>query len=82
MRKQRCHGRATGLPLDYDSEDSNDEDDDEEEEDHDESIPQNIWIIKPGEYTNCGFGIQIGSNINEIKGMVNQITGYKKTCII
>jgi hypothetical protein len=41
-----------------------DEDDDEEEEAGDESedderIPRNVWIIKPGENSNCGYGISV-----------------------
>jgi septal ring factor EnvC (AmiA/AmiB activator) len=40
----------------YDSEDESEEEDDEEE-DEDDRIPNNIWIIKPGEYSNQGHGI-------------------------
>ena len=38
-------------------------------EDADGKIPpaiKNVWIIKPGENTNCGNGIQVASNFNEI----------------
>lgn len=30
-------------------------------------IPLNTWIIKPGENTNRGFGINVASDINEIR---------------
>lgn len=31
-----------------------------------------MWIIKPGENTNRGVGIQVSRDINHIKSMVNQ----------
>jgi len=32
----------------------------------------NIWIIKPGEFTNCGTGIQVSSNLKEIQAIVSK----------
>jgi hypothetical protein len=31
---------------------------------------QNVWIIKPGEDTNRGSGIQVSNNLNEILGIL------------
>ena len=33
-------------------------------------VPKNVWIIKPGENTNRGNGINVSSNFNEIKSLV------------
>jgi len=33
----------------------------------------NIWIIKPGENSNRGCGIQVADNLSEIKSIVQQI---------
>jgi hypothetical protein len=40
---------------------------------HDRSN-QNIWIIKPGENSNRGSGIQVANNLNEIKGIINEFS--------
>jgi len=34
----------------------------------------NIWIIKPGENSNRGTGIQVASNLNEITNMIQQLS--------
>jgi hypothetical protein len=44
-------------------------------------IPSNIWIVKPGEDTNRGFGINVCRGVNEVKGLVAQAS-YGKTTII
>jgi hypothetical protein len=33
-------------------------------------VHSNIWIIKPGENTNRGFGINVARNINDIKRLI------------
>ncbi len=33
-------------------------------------VPKNVWIIKPGENTNRGNGINVSSNMNEIRNLV------------
>lgn len=33
-------------------------------------VPRNVWIIKPGENTNRGNGINVSSDIAEIKSLV------------
>lgn len=44
---------------------------------------KNIWIIKPGENTNCGHGIQVSKDFEEIKKLVTDATiNKKRTCII
>lgn len=44
----------------------------EEEEEEDTSlIPDNVWIIKPGEYTNRGTGINVSRSLNEITSIVS-----------
>jgi hypothetical protein len=32
--------------------------------------PKNIWIIKPGENTNRGVGIQVAKEFNEIRDLI------------
>jgi hypothetical protein len=45
--------------------------------------PQNIWIIKPGENTNRGQGIQVAKEFNEIRDIISDsTTGNKRTCIV
>ena len=34
-------------------------------------VPKNAWIVKPGENTNRGNGINVSSCINEIKQLVS-----------
>jgi hypothetical protein len=36
----------------------------------DPNTNHNAWIIKPGEATNCGHGISVAKDYNEIKGLV------------
>ena len=36
----------------------------------DKSTCQNVWIIKPGENTNRGCGIQVSANLSEIKTII------------
>ena len=45
----------------------------------------NLWIIKPGENTNCGHGIHVSSDLAEIQSLVNftkTVTGRHRTYII
>ena len=45
--------------------------------------PRNIWIIKPGENTNQGKGIQVAKDFDEIRSIVqDSTTGGKRTCIV
>lgn len=41
-------------------------------------VPKNIWIVKPGENTNRGNGINVSSNISEIKQLVQKPSANKK----
>ena len=43
-----------------------------------------MWIIKPGENTNRGTGIQVSRDINHIKSIVNnsQVYGKKRSYIV
>ena len=34
-------------------------------------MPKNVWIVKPGENTNRGNGINVSSNLSEIKSLVS-----------
>jgi len=45
---------------------------------------RNIWILKPGENTNCGNGIQVARNFNEIVSIVTEAerNNKKRTCIV
>lgn len=38
--------------------------------DIEDQLEKNAWIIKPGESSNCGNGIQVASSIKEIKDIV------------
>jgi hypothetical protein len=45
--------------------------------------PKNIWIIKPGENTNRGVGIQVAQKFDEIKDIIqDSTTGNRRTCIV
>ena len=43
-----------------------------------------MWIVKPGENTNRGTGIQVSRDINHIKSIVNntQVYGKKRSYIV
>jgi hypothetical protein len=44
---------------------------------------QNIWIVKPGENTNRGFGIIVTKDLNEIKQLVcDKLANLDRTAII
>jgi tubulin--tyrosine ligase len=49
-------------------------------------VPKNVWIIKPGENTNRGNGINVSSNLNEIKSLIQKAgsgkDGKERTYII
>lgn len=45
----------------------------------------NLWIIKPGENTNCGHGIHVSSDLEEIRTLVSATTtvsGRKRSYVI
>jgi len=43
----------------------------------------NIWIIKPGENTNRGIGIQVATDYENLEELVRDATkNSKRTCII
>ena len=45
--------------------------------------PKNIWIIKPGENTNRGHGIQVAKEFNEVKAIIEEsTTNRRRTCIV
>ena len=47
------------------------------------STKRNIWIVKPGENTNCGQGITVLKEFEEIKTIIQESTANKKrTCIV
>jgi tubulin monoglycylase TTLL3/8 len=47
------------------------------------AAPKNIWIIKPGENTNQGRGIQVAKDFAEIKDIIIDSTqNRKRTCIV
>lgn len=45
---------------------------------------RNIWILKPGENTNCGNGIQVAKDFNEIVEIVTEASrgNKRRTCIV
>ena len=45
---------------------------------------RNIWILKPGENTNCGNGIQVARDFNEIVQIVTESnkSNKRRTCIV
>lgn len=48
-----------------------------------EKKTQNVWIIKPGENSNRGGGINVSNDFYEIKGLLNSLSiKSKRTCII
>lgn len=45
----------------------------------------NLWIIKPGENSNCGHGIHVSSDLSEIQNLVSftkTVTGRRRTYIV
>jgi tubulin---tyrosine ligase len=42
---------------------------------------QNVWIIKPGENTNRGQGIQVASSLNEIKSIIRSFNGDRTSIV-
>jgi hypothetical protein len=74
--EQRRRIQACNSDSDYETEYSESDEDDEDQ------IPNNIWIVKPGEYTNCGHGISVCSTINEIRAIVNSSTSKKHTFML
>jgi len=45
--------------------------------------PKNIWIIKPGELTNQGCGIEVAREFDEICEIIeNSTNSTNKTCIV
>lgn len=80
--KERANERATkkgkrvAKPVISSSEDESisdydsDEDSDEDSEDDEFKIPKNMWIVKPGENTNRGNGIQVWSSLHEIQNII------------
>ena len=45
-------------------------------------IPKNSWIIKPGENTNRGNGIEVCRTLQEIKAIIGRATKGERTFII
>jgi tubulin---tyrosine ligase len=45
-------------------------------------IPKNSWIIKPGENTNRGNGIEVLCTLGEIKAVIGRATKGERTFII
>ena len=48
-------------------------------------MPKNVWIIKPGENTNRGNGIEVASNLNDVKQIIQRAStsnDKEKTFII
>ena len=43
-----------------------------------------LWIVKPGENTNRGCGIQVSRDLNHIRSLVQtqQVNGHKRSYII
>ena len=71
---------------------NNDQDEEFSQEDSDDAeiqeyklrnrIPKNSWIIKPGENTNRGTGIDVCKSMQEVKSVVGRATKGDRTFII
>ena len=72
--KAKLRGRRAAKSevssSDAHSNSSDDTDSDEDSEDDEFKIPKNMWIVKPGENTNRGNGIQVCSTLHEIQNIV------------
>lgn len=53
-----------------------------EEGEKSKPVERNVWIIKPGEYSNRGCGIQVLHDFNEIKQMVSNSSKGARTYIV
>jgi len=45
-------------------------------------VPMNTWIVKPGENSNRGFGINVAHEISEIRSLISGSRGPENTHII
>lgn len=80
MERKHHHKKSDASEDDYYSEDDEDESDYDESEDSesDDDIPKNIWIIKPGENSNRGNGIQVANTVADIRRIVGTGMGGDK----
>ncbi|CAI2384528.1 unnamed protein product [Moneuplotes crassus] len=63
--------RSEPSSSEDESNSSYDSDSEEEESEDDEfKIPKNMWIVKPGENTNRGNGIQVCSSLQEVENII------------
>ena len=70
--------------IEYDQEEDEEESDDSEVKEYkmQNRIPKNSWIIKPGENTNRGNGIDVCKSMQEVKSVVGRATKGDRTYII
>lgn len=61
---------ATSSSSESQSSDEDETSENEESEDDEFRIPKNMWIVKPGENTNRGNGIQVCSTLREIENII------------
>lgn len=81
--KKRIAAACFSDTEDDDDSDEYEYDDDEEDSvEDDDRIPRNIWIVKPGENSNSGNGINVCSTINEIKNLILSTSSNKKNTYI
>ena len=82
LSKAKNGKKNSSIDYDYDSDES---------EEHKEitalkrklgRIPKNTWIIKPGENTNRGNGIEMCKSLQDIKSVVGRATKGDRTYII
>jgi hypothetical protein len=77
MKKVR---KAVFSSSDDESVSSDEYDSDEESEDDEFKIPKNMWIVKPGENTNRGNGIQVCSSLQQVMNII-RTWRPKPTCL-
>jgi len=68
--KREAKSEVTSSDSESPSEEDSDSEDEEESDDDEFKIPKNMWIVKPGENTNRGNGIQVWSTLQEVNNII------------
>jgi len=69
-RKGKKHVKSEVSSSESESNSSDESESEEESEDEEFKIPKNMWIVKPGENTNRGVGIQVWSSLQEVQNII------------
>ena len=71
-KAKKDEGGASESEYEDEEDEESDEEDEEDPYDDEFKIPKNIWIVKPGENTNRGNGIQVCKTLADIRNIVTK----------